>query len=128
MNFDPYNRLLKIRESIETPTPKVGAHLGVCGFIPSHSQGHEMWLPGSFLARTFASPYFSRKLKGYGRDITNYKNDKKHYIRLVDKLIGCLLTGSLYNTLVEQVTKQVVKQGVVLKFLGLLIKYQLMIV
>jgi hypothetical protein len=36
MSFDPYNGLLKIQESIETPTPKVGAHLGVRGFIPSH--------------------------------------------------------------------------------------------
>jgi len=37
MNFDPCNRPLKIRESIGTRTPKVGAHLGVWGFIPSHS-------------------------------------------------------------------------------------------
>ncbi len=36
MSFDPCNCPLKIRESIETPTPKVGAHLGVCGFIFSH--------------------------------------------------------------------------------------------
>jgi hypothetical protein len=35
MSFDPYNYLLKIRESIKTLIPKVGAHLGVCGFIPS---------------------------------------------------------------------------------------------
>jgi len=37
MNFDPYNHFLKIREFIGIPTPKVGAHLGVWGFIPSHS-------------------------------------------------------------------------------------------
>ncbi len=37
MNFDPWNTFLKIRESIETPPPKVGANLGVCEFIPSHS-------------------------------------------------------------------------------------------
>jgi len=37
MSFDPYNRFLKIQKSIGTPTPKVGAHLGVCGFIHSHS-------------------------------------------------------------------------------------------
>jgi hypothetical protein len=36
MNFDPCNRPLKIWESIETPTPKTGTHLGVWGFIPSH--------------------------------------------------------------------------------------------
>jgi hypothetical protein len=37
MGFDPCNHFLKIQESIKTPTPKVGAHLGVWGFIPSHS-------------------------------------------------------------------------------------------
>jgi hypothetical protein len=29
MGFDPYNRSLKIQESIKTPTPKVVVHLGV---------------------------------------------------------------------------------------------------
>ncbi len=37
MNFSPLNHLLKIWKSIKTPTPKVGDHLGVCEFIPSHS-------------------------------------------------------------------------------------------
>jgi hypothetical protein len=37
MSFDPYNYSLKIWKSIKTPTPKVGAHLGVRRFIPSHS-------------------------------------------------------------------------------------------
>jgi len=37
MGFDPWNCSLKIWESIEIPTSKVGAHLGVWGFIPSHS-------------------------------------------------------------------------------------------
>jgi hypothetical protein len=37
MNFDPCNRPLKIQESIGTPTPKMIAHLGMWGFIPSHS-------------------------------------------------------------------------------------------
>ncbi len=36
MNFNPWNLPLKIRESIETSTSKVGAHLRVCGFNPSH--------------------------------------------------------------------------------------------
>ncbi len=36
MSFDPCNCFLKIRKSIGIPTPKVGTHLGVCGFIPSH--------------------------------------------------------------------------------------------
>jgi hypothetical protein len=37
MNFDPYNCLLKVQKFSRTSTPKVGAHLGVCGFIPLHS-------------------------------------------------------------------------------------------
>jgi hypothetical protein len=37
MGFDHYNHCLKIQESIGTPTPKMGVHLGVWGIIPSHS-------------------------------------------------------------------------------------------
>ncbi len=37
MNFDPWNFPPRIQESIRTPIPKVGVHLGVWGFIPSHS-------------------------------------------------------------------------------------------
>jgi hypothetical protein len=37
MGFDPCNRTLKIQESIGTPTPNMGVHLRVWGFIPSHS-------------------------------------------------------------------------------------------
>jgi hypothetical protein len=44
MSFDPCNCYLKIWNSIGTPTPKVGAHLGVWGFIPSHSPT----LPGAW--------------------------------------------------------------------------------
>jgi hypothetical protein len=44
MGFDPCNCFLKIRESIKTPIPKVGAHLGVWGFIPSHY----LALPGAW--------------------------------------------------------------------------------
>jgi hypothetical protein len=66
MSFEPYNRLLKVQESIGTPTPKVGAHLGVCGFIPLVS-----YILGSmkcdsrvsFLACTFASLRFGHKPK-----------------------------------------------------------------
>jgi hypothetical protein len=52
MGFDPCNHSLKIWESIEILTPKMGAHLGVWAFILSHfpilssSWEHEMWLPG----------------------------------------------------------------------------------
>jgi hypothetical protein len=37
MNSNPCNCFLKIWKSIGTPNPKMGAHLGVWGFIPSHS-------------------------------------------------------------------------------------------
>jgi hypothetical protein len=45
MGFDPYNRCLKIQESIETPTPEMGVHLGVWGFIPSLSYTLLWWSP-----------------------------------------------------------------------------------
>jgi len=37
MGFNPYNYFLEIQEFIGTPSPKMGAHLGVWRFIPSHS-------------------------------------------------------------------------------------------
>ncbi len=37
MGFVPCHRSLKIQESIGTSTPKMGAHLGMWVFIPSHS-------------------------------------------------------------------------------------------
>jgi len=37
MSLHIWNLSLNIRESIETPTPKVGAHLGMWRFIPSRS-------------------------------------------------------------------------------------------
>jgi hypothetical protein len=37
MSFDLYNHHLNVQESIGTLTPKVEVHLGVWGFIPSHS-------------------------------------------------------------------------------------------
>jgi hypothetical protein len=37
LGFDPCNHSLNIGESIGTPTPNMGVHLGVWGFFPSHS-------------------------------------------------------------------------------------------
>jgi hypothetical protein len=37
MNFNPWNCFMKIWESMGSPTPKVGVHLGVWGLIPLHS-------------------------------------------------------------------------------------------
>jgi hypothetical protein len=49
MGFDSYNYTLKIWEPIWDWIPTMGVHLGVWGFIPSHSlhsREHVMWLPG----------------------------------------------------------------------------------
>ncbi len=58
-SFDPWNRLLKIRESIGTPTPKVELPWeceGSLSLTLLHSWEHAEWLPGSLLARNLASP------------------------------------------------------------------------
>jgi hypothetical protein len=69
MGFDPYNCFLTIRESIETPTPKMGVHLGVWRFN-SHTLSYfqppmsmKCDSRASLLARTFASPYIGREPK-----------------------------------------------------------------
>ncbi len=67
MGFYPWNHYLKIWESIGTPTPKMEAHLGVWGFIPSHFPTFMgAWdvtprLP--FLAHTLASPCLGHEPK-----------------------------------------------------------------
>ncbi len=61
MGFDPCNGSLKIPESIGTPTPKVGVHLGVWGFIPSHSSTLPkawMCLPSFILGSHLCKPLF----------------------------------------------------------------------
>jgi hypothetical protein len=60
MNFDPWNCSLKICKSIKTPTPKVGAHLGVGRLIPSHFPtlpGKWIWFLGCTLC-----PHLSKTL------------------------------------------------------------------
>jgi hypothetical protein len=67
MSFHPFNRLLKIQKSIGTLILKVGAHLGVWGFIPSHSLTFprntkcDSW--ASLLARTFVNPCLGHEFK-----------------------------------------------------------------
>ncbi len=95
MNFDLYNRSLKIRKSIEIPTPKVGAHLGVWRFIPSHSpipRSMKCDSRASHLARTFASPCFGRKPKARVATLINI-------MYVVDpKSISTLALLSIINT------------------------------
>jgi len=66
MGFNPYNCTLKVWESIKTPIPKMGTHLGVWGFIPCFSHTFESmkcdsW--ASLLACTFANPCLHCKPK-----------------------------------------------------------------
>jgi len=75
MSFDLCNRLLKIQESIGTPTPKVGVHLGVWGFIPSHSitfLGAWNVIPGLTFGHTFASLCLGRKPRARVMTINMY--------------------------------------------------------
>ncbi len=71
MSFDLCNHLLKIQKSIGTSTPKMGAHLGVWGFIPSHS----LTLPGAWyvileliLGLHLCKPLFWSWTQGQGCD------------------------------------------------------------
>jgi hypothetical protein len=52
---------------MRTPTPKMGAHLGMCGFIPSHFsytfRNMKCDSQASLLAHTFASPYLGDEPK-----------------------------------------------------------------
>jgi hypothetical protein len=59
LSFDPYNRPLKIRESIESPTPQNGTPLGCEGSFShtfSCSWEYVVWLPASLLAYNLANP------------------------------------------------------------------------
>ncbi len=67
MGFDPCNRALKIWESIGTPTPTMGVHLRVWGFIPSHSLHsweHVMWFSGLFLGSQPCNPLLWSRAQG----------------------------------------------------------------
>ncbi len=67
MSFYHYNHPLKIQESIRTLIPKMGAHMGGCGFIPWHSPTHPRSMKygsrASLLAHTFVSPCLGLKPK-----------------------------------------------------------------
>ncbi len=52
LGFNPYNHSLNIWKPIGTPTPKVGAPLGMWGFIPSHF----LSFPGLFFWPTTLQP------------------------------------------------------------------------
>jgi hypothetical protein len=60
LNFDLSNHSLKIRKSLRIQISKMGAHLGMCGFIPSHFPTFSevgMWLPGCILGLHLSMPF-----------------------------------------------------------------------
>jgi len=62
MSFDPSNCPLKIRNFKGSPIPKVGVHLKVCQFIPSHIFALSkvwMWLPGCTFGPHLSMPLLS---------------------------------------------------------------------
>jgi len=63
MSFDPWNTSLKIHDSIGIPTHTVRIHLGVCGFIPSHSQECECDYRVALSACTFPCLCFGHEPK-----------------------------------------------------------------
>jgi hypothetical protein len=69
MGFDPSNRSLKIQKFIETPTLKVGIHLGVLRFnshtLPYSQPPKRMKCDSqaSLLAYTFVSPCLGHEPK-----------------------------------------------------------------
>jgi hypothetical protein len=69
MGFDPYNCSMKIRKSIKTPIPKVGALKGSFSHTLLHSREHEMWLPGFPLGPQPCKPLLWSRAQGQGYDI-----------------------------------------------------------
>jgi len=89
MSFDPYNHLLKIRESIKILIPKVGAHLGVWGvhsltfsYTP-RSMKCDSW--AFFLAHTFAIPWLGREPKVRVVTCCLHNLDERQFVLLMKK-------------------------------------------
>jgi hypothetical protein len=75
MSFNPWNTSLKIWDSIGIPAPKVGIHLGVSRFIPSHSQKCKCDSQIAFLAYTF--PCLCLGCKPKARVVTLFPTRKR---------------------------------------------------
>jgi hypothetical protein len=67
MSFDPSNHFLKIWDLIGIPTPKMGVHLGLCGFIPSQFFTFSkvwMWILGCIICPHLSMPLLSSWAQG----------------------------------------------------------------
>ncbi len=87
MSFDYWNYYLKIPDSISIPIPKMGVHLGVCEFIPSHS--HTLWeckcdSHVAFLTCTFSCPCFDQE-------------PKARVVTFISSIVSTSLTTSLHS-------------------------------
>ncbi len=66
MGLAPAIMVGRFESPFGTPTPTMGVHLGVWGFIPSHflhSRERVMWLPGLFLGSQPCNPFFGHEPK-----------------------------------------------------------------
>jgi hypothetical protein len=98
MGFDPYNFPLKIWES---QSPKMGVHLGVWGFIPSHS---------------FALPrawYVSLGLPSWPKTLQALALVASLKLRLQQKTFQCIQGHELNNIHIAWVTKQTLYLSIV---------------
>jgi hypothetical protein len=85
MGFDPCNYFLKIWKSTGTPTPKVGAHLGVRFHSLAFTCTPESMkcdCRTSFLTRTFASPCLGHEPKARVATFSYHKACSKIYHEL----------------------------------------------
>jgi len=93
MCFDPCNHSMKIWKSIEIPTPKVGAHLGVWRFILSHSPtllGAWNVIPG---LHTWPTPSQALAL------IASPRLRLQHFDSYLLQVFGCLLGLGSFDSL-----------------------------
>jgi len=72
MNFDPWNIFLKIQDSVKIPTLKMKIHLGVYGFIPSHSWKCKCDSRVLFLTFTFPCICFGHEPKAKVETFLHY--------------------------------------------------------
>jgi uncharacterized membrane protein YhdT len=92
MVLEPCNCSLQVRESIGITTPKVGAHLGVWGFIPSHCPT----LPGAWDV-TPELPSWPTPLQAFAL-VVSPKLGLRHYTRRYNQNTNLLKVIEILKT------------------------------
>jgi hypothetical protein len=112
MDFDHCNCSLKIWESIEIPTPKVGVHLGVWRFssptLPYSQPPGSMKCDSraSLLAHAFASPYFGHEPKARVTTVTlGFLVEMLSLLGITCKIQLKILKMEIYQPIVSNLIK-----------------------